>query len=159
MPAGSRANPGSPTLPRTFRPRRARITIWVISAVLLAIMGSISFLLPDSGWRPFGVADRIGVFGCGLFIVAFLSRHASVRAIADADGLLVVNMFKRRRLQWGEILSVRLRKGDPWVFLDLSDGQTLAVMGIQGSDGAAAAAAARELADLVHRFTPDLPGR
>lgn len=154
MPADSEQS-----LPRTFRPRRARITIWIISAFLLVVMGIIAVLLPDDGARTWGIADRIGVFASGLFIVWFLNRHAQVRAIADADGLLVVNMFKRRHLQWGEVLSVRLKRGDPWVFLDLSDGSTLAVMGIQGSDGDVAAEHARELAGLVHRFGQDVNGR
>lgn len=154
MPAASEA-----TLPRTFRPRRARITIWAISATLLVIMGTLAVILPSGGAKGFGLSDRIGVFACGLFIIWFLNRHAQVRAIADADGLLVVNMFKRRRLQWGEILSVRLRRGDPWVYLDLSDGTTLPIMGIQGSDGDAAAAHARELAGLVRRFSPDVDDR
>lgn len=147
---------GSSTLPRTFRPRRARITIYAISATLLVIMAGLALVLPSTGAKGFGVADRVGVFACGVFIVWFLNRHAQVRAIADADGLLVVNMFKRRHLQWGEILSVRLKRGDPWVFLDLSDGSTLAVMGIQGSDGDAAADQARELAGLVRRFGQDV---
>ncbi|MGQ0845069.1 MAG: PH domain-containing protein [Sporichthyaceae bacterium] len=153
MPAGSEP------LPRIFRPRRARITIWIISGVLLAIMATIAFLLPSTGFRPWSVADRIGVFGCGLFIVWFLSLHARVRAVADADGLLVVNMFKRRQVKWEEIVSVRFQKGDPWVFLDLPDGEVLPVMGIQGSDGAAGATQARELAGLVRRFAQDVAGR
>ncbi len=153
MPAGSDVE-----LPRTFRPRRTRIAIYAISAVLLIVMGTIAMILPDEGERAFGVADRIGVFACGLFIVWFLHRHARVRAIADTDGLLVINMFKRRTVGWGEILSVRLKRGDPWVYLDLSDGQTLAVMGIQGSDGDVAAVQARELAGLVNRLSRDVAG-
>ena len=46
--------------------------------------------------------------------------------------------------------------GRPWVQLDLSDGDTLAVMGIQRADGAFADAEARRLATLVamHTATP-----
>jgi hypothetical protein len=58
---------------------------------------------------------------------------------------------------WGEVLAVRLRPGDPWAFIDTSDGETVALMGIQASDGAAATAAARDLARLAHRLTPDEP--
>lgn len=36
-----------------------------------------------------------------------------------------------RRLDWAEILRVNLRSGDPWVFLDLSDGSSLPTLGIQ----------------------------
>lgn len=35
------------------------------------------------------------------------------------------------RLSWAEILRVNLRVGDPWVFLDLSDGTSMPALGIQ----------------------------
>lgn len=35
------------------------------------------------------------------------------------------------RLEWAQILRVNLRPGDPWVFLDLSDGTSLPALGIQ----------------------------
>ena len=44
---------------------------------------------------------------------------------------------------------MRLGDGDPWVMLDLSDGDVLAVMAIQRADGAYAVAEARRLATLV----------
>jgi hypothetical protein len=49
------------------------------------------------------------------------------------------------------VIAVRLPPGAPWVTLDLADGNTVAVMGIQGSDGARARLAVRELRALVER--------
>lgn len=63
------------------------------------------------------------------------------------------NLVHRRRLAWAEIVSVRFGHGRPWVQLDLADGTTLAVMGIQRSDGALANREARRLATLVARHT------
>jgi len=46
---------------------------------------------------------------------------------------------------------VRFSANDPWVRLDLADGGTIAVMGIQRADGERAMADARRLQDLVTR--------
>jgi len=75
------------------------------------------------------------------------------RVLADASGLTVVNMVKTRRLEWAEVVAVRMASGDPWVLLDVSDGTTLPAMGIQSADGERARQAARELRALVDRYT------
>lgn len=53
------------------------------------------------------------------------------KVVADESGVTVVNIAGRRKLAWAEILQVNLRPGDPWVFLNLSDGTSLAALGIQ----------------------------
>lgn len=53
------------------------------------------------------------------------------KVVADESGVTVVNIASRRHLDWAEILQVNLRPGDPWVFLDLSDGTSLPALGIQ----------------------------
>jgi hypothetical protein len=141
-------------LPRTWRPRRGRIVCYAISGVLLAITAVIAFLLPHEGAFVFSVGDRIGVFVVALGIAWFLHKHASVRITATPEHLEVQNLFRRRTLGWGEVVAVRFNPGDPWAYLDLSDGETLAAMGIQASDGPAALESARELARLVHTQTP-----
>lgn len=45
--------------------------------------------------------------------------------------MTVVNITRTRRLAWAEIVRVNLRAGDPWVFLDLSDGTSMPALGIQ----------------------------
>jgi Bacterial PH domain len=144
-------------LPCTWRPRRTRRFCRAISLILLVVFGAVAILLPGSGGFAFNFGDRLAVFGCAVAIAWFLNRHASVRVRATAEGVEVVNLFRRRRLAWGEVLAVRLRPGDPWAFMDTSDGETVALMGIQASDGPAATAAARELARLARRLTPDQP--
>jgi hypothetical protein len=54
-----------------------------------------------------------------------------------------------RDLSWAQIVSVRFGGGNPWALLDLDDGETMPVMGIQRSDGARAVAESRRLATLV----------
>lgn len=53
------------------------------------------------------------------------------KVVADETGVTVVNITSRRHLDWAEIVQVNLRPGDPWVFLDLSDGTSLPALGIQ----------------------------
>ncbi|HEX3826068.1 MAG TPA: PH domain-containing protein [Sporichthyaceae bacterium] len=147
---------GTP-LPHTWRPRRTRKFCRALSAVLLVVFGSVAALLPGGGGFSFSFLDRVGVFAFAAGIAWFLNRHASVLVRATTEGLEVVNLFHTRRFSWGEVLAVRLRPGDPWAFIDIADGETVALMGIQASDGPAATAAARELARLARRLTPGQP--
>ncbi len=144
------AQNGVLALPQTWRPRRTRIFCYAIAAGLVLVMGIVAIILPDDGARAWNLTSRIALFLVSLPMAGFLHRHADVRIVATDAGLEVVNLFKRHRLQWGEVLAVRLRRGDPWAYLDLSSGETIAAMGIQSSDGEAAPVAARQLAALVH---------
>ncbi len=76
--------------------------------------------------------------GFRLLVAWFLSRQAMVRAVPDGDGLMVRNLVVTRHVAWAEIVSVRFGQGRAWAQLDLADGDTLAVMGMQASDGARA---------------------
>ncbi|HMO12170.1 MAG TPA: PH domain-containing protein [Actinotalea sp.] len=135
-------------LHRPFRPRLARIVAWSVAGAFLAFMTALALLLPSVGVE-LGTGDRIGFIGFGLLVAWFLSRQATVRADPDATGLVVRNLLITRRVSWAEIVSVRFGQGRPWVQLDLADGDTLAVMGVQAADGAAAAVEASRLATLV----------
>lgn len=97
--------------------------------------------------------DRIAFGVTGLLFATVLLVLARPVAKADEHGLTVVNFVRTRRLEWAQILRVQLRKGDPWVLLDLSDGGTLAVVAIQpGSGVRQAVRAARELRACVDAY-------
>jgi hypothetical protein len=85
--------------------------------------------------------------------VLVLHRLADVRVEASDAGVLVVNVVGRRRLEWAEVVGVRLLRDDPWMLLDLSDGQALAAMGVQKSEGERAQRQARDFARLVTEHT------
>jgi Bacterial PH domain len=80
-----------------------------------------------------------------------------VAAWPGEDGLRVRNLLTVNRLDWHEIVAVRLGGGGPWVMLDLDDGDTLAVMAVQRADGAFGQGEATRLATLValHSQVPD----
>jgi hypothetical protein len=131
-------------LPTRFRPRRApRVILPAIVGIVLAFT-VFAVVMPG-----FGVPDRIAIVGVGLAGAVLLSRLALLRIDADDDGLTVVNVVNRRRLEWAEVLGVRLPPGAPWLVLDLSDGTALQAMAIQSADGDFAREEALRLARLV----------
>ncbi|WP_421733787.1 PH domain-containing protein [Cellulomonas sp.] len=131
-----------------FRPRLARVV--TLALAVLVVVLTVAIMLAMS---VLSAGDRIGFALVGGLIVWFLWRQASVVARVSDAGLTVRNLVFTRRLEWAEIVSVRFGSGRPWVQLDLSDGDTLAVMGIQRADGTFADAEARRLATLVARHT------
>jgi hypothetical protein len=139
-------------LPVIWRPRRARIVAYGVAVVILTSMVLLAVALPGGtgGFRP---VDRVGVIVFGLAVVWFLFVLARPRVSADEKGVTVVNLVRRRRLEWAEIVEVNLRVGDPWVYLDLTDGTVLPVMALQAADGEHGRAMARQLRDLVRART------
>ncbi|MEV6885325.1 PH domain-containing protein [Streptomyces sp. NPDC051135] len=134
-----------PALPVTFRPGRTRAVLTVLAAVTLVTVTALGMLL-----RGLGPGERLSFVLTALVLAGVLLLLARPRVVADESGVTVVNLTARRHLDWPEILRVNLRQGDPWVFLDLSDGTSLPALGIQpGIAKQRALADARALRDLV----------
>ncbi|MFE5731565.1 MULTISPECIES: PH domain-containing protein [unclassified Streptomyces] len=131
------SEPTTPALPVTFRPGRTRAVLLTVGVVMFATVTLVAMML-----ERLGPGERASfVFTAALFlgVLVLLSRP---KVVADDEGVTVVNITRTRRLAWAEILRVNLRSGDPWVFLDLSDGTSLPVLGIQ--PGIAREAAVRD---------------
>ncbi|MFJ9683489.1 PH domain-containing protein [Streptomyces sp. NPDC101194] len=118
--------PELPTLPVTFRPTRTRVVLLTVGAAMFVVITVIAMTLEQlsAGERSSFVFTALLFFG----VLALLSRP---KVVAHEDGVTVVNLTRTRRLSWAEILRVNLRVGDPWVFLDLSDGTSMPALGIQ----------------------------
>ncbi|MFD4027278.1 PH domain-containing protein [Streptomyces sp. NPDC058576] len=118
--------PELPTLPVTFRPTLTRVVLLSVGAAMFLVITVIALMLErlNAGER----ASFVFVAALFLGVLALLSRP---RVTADDTGVTVVNITRTRRLAWEEILRVNLRSGDPWVFLDLSDGTSMPALGIQ----------------------------
>jgi len=138
---------------RVFRPVRARVVVYGCAAGVLTAMTLLAVSLPSSGPHRWGLESRLGVVAIGVAVVLVLHRLAAVRVETSATGVRVVNVLGRRRLEWAEIVGVRLLQDDAWMMLDLSDGQALAAMGVQRSEGARAQRQARDFARLVQVHT------
>ena len=120
--------------------------------VLLALVGA-AVVLPSDGASGWGVGSRVALVVLALAGAYFLHRLADVRLVADDTGVSVVNIVHSRRLEWAEVVGVRLLRDDPWMMLDVSDGQPLAVMGVQKADGAYAQEQAGRFARMVAERT------
>ena len=128
-----------------FRPRRGPLVARVVGAA--ALLGAVVLAVGVPG--RFVWWDRAGFLVVGLVIAVFMHRQATVRAVPGERGLRVRNLAGEREVAWTEVADVRFGGGRPWVQLELADGDTLAVMGVQRADGPAAEAEARRLATLV----------
>jgi PH (Pleckstrin Homology) domain-containing protein len=148
MPADSEV-----ALPRTFRPLGVRVAIGVLGALLLLVVVVMWLAFPPEIRAQFTPLELGTVIALGLLFYACGFALARSRVVAREDGLTVVNGYRTRRFHWNEVLAVTLRNGSPWAVLDLSDGTTVAAMGIQGSDGPRAARQVREIRALVERLT------
>lgn len=136
-----------------FRPRFARVVTLAIAALIAAGTVALVAVLPQFYTRSV-VLDLVGIALVGAFGVWFCWRQATVVAVPDEQGLFVRNLVYTRRLEWAEIVLVRFGEGRPWAQLDLADGDTLAVMGIQRADGEHARREAARLAALVTAHGP-----
>lgn len=113
----------------------------------LVIFGAIAVAMPWEGrWN---VGDRLMFFGLGVAIALLAWRYASIVAVPSRSGLVVRNLVLTRTLEWSEVVGITFGGGEPWVSLDLSEGDTLAVMAIQKADGPVAGREASRLAALV----------
>ncbi|MGW0997389.1 PH domain-containing protein [Streptomyces sp. NPDC002520] len=117
--------PDRPALPVTFRPGHTRVILLTAGAAIFLVLSGIAVLL------DLGPGEGFGFFLTGALIFWGLAQISRVKVVADESGVTVVNILSKRRLAWEEILRVNLRPGDPWVFLDLSDGTSLPALGIQ----------------------------
>ncbi|MFI8305928.1 PH domain-containing protein [Streptomyces sp. NPDC085927] len=115
-----------PALPVTFRPGRTRAVLLIAAAALFVAISLIALLL-----KQLSPGERLSFVFTAALLAGTLVLLARPRVDADETGVTVVNIVNRRRLEWAQILQVNLRPGDPWVFLDLSDGTSLPVLGIQ----------------------------
>jgi hypothetical protein len=142
---------------RVFRPRRARVVVYLCALAMLVTLVWIAFALPSGGEHRWGAGSRAALILLALAFCVPLHRLAAVRVVTDDDGVTVVNVIRRHRLDWAQIVGVRLSRDDSWLVLDLDDGQALQAMGIARSEGEAAQRAARDFARLVNEHSR-IPG-
>ncbi|WP_405707472.1 PH domain-containing protein [Streptomyces xanthophaeus] len=120
------APPVPPALPVTFRPTRTRAVLLGVGLVMFVTITTVAFLLEN-----LAPGERISFVFTAALLTSVLVLLSRPKVVADENGVTVVNLTTTRRLEWAQILRVNLRPGDPWVFLDLSDGTSLPALGIQ----------------------------
>ncbi|MER6915913.1 PH domain-containing protein [Streptomyces sp. NPDC000594] len=125
-PTGSSDAAATPALPVTFRPTRTRVVLLTVGVLMFGVISFAGLTL-----NRLNPGERISFVFTACIFLGVLCLLARPKVVADAAGVTVVNITRVRRLEWAEILRVNLRTGDPWVFLDLSDGSSHPVLGIQ----------------------------
>ena len=159
MPAGSERFSGGENdeLLLRLRPHGVRVATVLFGAVLVVATIVVWLALPPRAQDSFTLAQRLTVVG--MLLAAGLVGHAlsRCRVVASEAGLLVVNGYRTRWLSWPQVVAVRLHPGNPWAYLDLSDGTTVPVRGIQGSDGARARDQVATLRRLIEAHAAQEP--
>ena len=150
MPAGSdRTGPATVPLPHTWRPFGVRVAGVVFGGALLVVCAFAWFGFDEETRAKFTPFQRGTLVFLGLLGFAVFYALVRSRVVATVERLVVINGFRRREYEWPEVIAVHLPPGAPWAVLDLSDGTSAPAMGIQGSDGARATAAVRQLRALI----------
>lgn len=132
MPADSEA---LPALPHRFRPFGVRFATYLCGGLLILVTLGVWVAFPPDIRAKFTAFQIITVLALGAGAIACGYALSRSRVDATVRGLRVVNGYKRRDLEWNQVLAITLKPGSPWAVLDLSDGTTVPAMGIQGSDG------------------------
>lgn len=115
-----------PELPVTFRPSRTRAVLLTAGVSIFVVITTVAMLL-----EQLSPGERASFVFTGALLLGVLVLLSRPKVVADESGVTVVNIAGSRHLDWAEILQVNLRPGDPWVFLNLSDGTSLPALGIQ----------------------------
>lgn len=130
-----------------FRPSRGRVVPQVVAVVFVVVCTAVAVGMGLAGqWGPF---DQVALVVFGLAVGGFIGRYAGIKAVPGPAGLTVRNLVLTRTVGWDEIVDVRFPDGDPWVTIELDDGDELAVMAVQRVDGPAGRVEAQRLARLV----------
>lgn len=141
--------PDEVTLPHTWRPYGARVA-GVVAASLLLILVVVVWVAFTADQRArFSPLQRVSLIGIG--VMGFAAWYALMRSRVSADerGVTVVNGYRSRMFEWSQVVAVNLRRGAPWAGMDLSDGTSISMIAIQGSDGQRAVSAVRQLRRLL----------
>ncbi len=141
------SRPSDPYAP--FVPRRGRRVALGFAAASLVLFAGLTLAVSSADIPAWSTSDSVLLLLVGVLLAATMWRFAALRAVPSPTGLVVRNILLTREVTWAEVSRVRFAGGDPWVVLDLTDGEQLAVMAVQKADGPVARAAAQRLAALV----------
>ncbi len=119
----------------TYRPLGASVVAVVAGGCLVtvAVVMWMGFPAP--------VRDSFTTFQRATLVLVLLAALAVLLGIARASvsfddvGLDVRNGYRCHHLDWAQVVAIHLARGAPWASIDTSDGRTVAVLALQGSDG------------------------
>jgi cytochrome c biogenesis protein CcdA len=145
---------GSPSVPPTAVtavPRRLRRACAATAFVVVVVMVVVGVLLKSSstGTMSFKTSDQVAMIVLGLIIAAGLLALGRPRVDADAEGIRVRNVLGGYRFPWDFVRAVRFERSSAWASLALANGDEIALMAVQATDGERAVAAVEGLRALL----------
>jgi hypothetical protein len=96
----------------------------------------------------FQASDKWAMIGLGVVFGAAVMVIARPTVQADSEGIKVQNIIGGYQLPWQVVRKVRFDRGQPWVYLELEDDDTVAVLAVQAVDKERALQAVRCLRSL-----------
>ncbi|HNM96867.1 MAG TPA: PH domain-containing protein [Marmoricola sp.] len=144
---------------RTWRPTGARFA-GLAAMLAIVLMCGVVWV----AWGPriqgyFNTGQRLTIIGLFLMLFAAWWAVARSRLTADPSGVTVVNGYRTRRFEWAQVVDARLRHGAPWAEMDLSDGTTVVVFGVQSADGSSAHKAMKDFRGMLAAHSGTEPDR
>jgi Bacterial PH domain len=135
----------------TVVPRRLRRACAVTAAVVVVVMVVVGVLLKSSstGTVSFKTSDQVAMIVLGLLIAAGVLALGRPRVDADAEGIRIRNVLGGYRFPWEFVRAVRFERSSAWASLALANGDEVALMAVQATDGERAVAAVEGLRALL----------
>jgi hypothetical protein len=128
-----------------YRPKRIRVACAFAAAAILTMFTIIGVALTGA---TFQASDKWAMIGLGVVFGAAVMVIARPTVQADSEGIKVQNIIGGYQLPWQVVRKVRFDRGQPWVYLELEDDDTVAVLAVQAVDKERALQAVRCLRSL-----------
>ncbi|SFF32445.1 PH domain-containing protein [Blastococcus tunisiensis] len=117
-------------------PRRLRLILAVVAAVVLAVMVYVALGLKETTNTvvTYRTSDQVALAGVGLVLAAGILFLGRSRVDADAEGVQVRNLLVQHRLPWSAVRAVRFDRKSSWASLLLENGDEISVLAVQAAD-------------------------
>ena len=135
-----------------LRPLGVRVVGGVVAVIFPLLIGVVAYALPPEVRAKFDLIQLGTLCLFALVIVVLTWSLLRCRVDLTESGLVVVNGFARHEYVWPQVVAATMAEGHPWAVLDLSDGTSVAAVGIQAADGERARAQIQVLREHIRRY-------
>ncbi|SOE03411.1 PH domain-containing protein [Blastococcus haudaquaticus] len=118
-------------------PRRMRLLLALLGAVVVAVMVVVALGLKDTTNTvvSYRTSDQVALAGIGIVLAAGVMFLGRSRVDADAAGVRVRNVVVHHELPWQAVRAVRFDPKSPWASLLLENGDEVSLLALQAVDG------------------------
>ncbi|WP_229053764.1 PH domain-containing protein [Aeromicrobium sp. Leaf350] len=115
------------------RPQGPRIVAYGVAVLMIVCIVAIGRALPD--YVYFSLSEKITMWILLLAVLALLHGVGRSSVKADAEGIDVLNGYRRHHLTWDQVEGISMKSGAPWATLVTKDDDRVILFAIQSSDG------------------------